>query len=172
MTLRLPNYVELISKYDPQRGSIDHTTPPRLDQNHSISIQTIPSSRSRAPWAPWPPAWGSWSSSYGAPNVLKFLPTWSRRWEESNLPTYRGGNDREKADDEKAARVAFNGGRDGVRRHSSSKDSSGSGGVGGGSSSKQWIGTGSFGEVDQRRWLARRWRLGVGSNPHGVGIYL
>jgi hypothetical protein len=31
----LPNYVELISKYDPQRGSIDHMTPHRLDQNYS-----------------------------------------------------------------------------------------------------------------------------------------
>jgi hypothetical protein len=33
--LRLPNYVELVSKYNPQRGSIDHMTPHRLDQNHS-----------------------------------------------------------------------------------------------------------------------------------------
>jgi hypothetical protein len=33
--LRLPNYVELVSKYDPEMGSIDHTTPHRLDQNHS-----------------------------------------------------------------------------------------------------------------------------------------
>jgi hypothetical protein len=39
--LRLPNYVELISKYDPQRGSIDHTVPHRLDQNHAIPIHTI-----------------------------------------------------------------------------------------------------------------------------------
>jgi hypothetical protein len=74
------------------------------------------------------------------------------------LPTYRGGNDREKAGNEKAARAAFNGDGDGVQWRSSSKDSSGSGGVGGGSSSKQWIGTGGFGEAD----LARRWRLGVG----------
>jgi hypothetical protein len=36
--LKLPNYVELISKYDPQRGSIDHMTPHRLDQNHHIPI--------------------------------------------------------------------------------------------------------------------------------------
>jgi hypothetical protein len=33
--LRLPNYVELFSKYDPQRGSIDHMTPHRLDPDHS-----------------------------------------------------------------------------------------------------------------------------------------
>jgi hypothetical protein len=76
------------------------------------------------------------------------------------LPTYHGGNDREKASDEKATWVAFNGGGDG------------SGGVGGGSSSKRWIGMGGFGEADQRRWVARRWRLGVGSNTHGVGLYL
>jgi hypothetical protein len=43
--LRLPNYVELISKYDPQRGSIDHTVSHRLDQNRPI--QTIPSSQKR-----------------------------------------------------------------------------------------------------------------------------
>jgi hypothetical protein len=47
--LRLPNYVELISMYDPQRGSIDHTTPHRLDQNHFIPIKTIPSSQKRIP---------------------------------------------------------------------------------------------------------------------------
>jgi hypothetical protein len=29
--LRLPNYVELISKYDLQKGFIDHTAPHRLD---------------------------------------------------------------------------------------------------------------------------------------------
>jgi hypothetical protein len=45
--LRLPNYVELISKYDPQRGSIDHTAPHRLDPNHPI--QTIPSSQKTIP---------------------------------------------------------------------------------------------------------------------------
>jgi hypothetical protein len=38
--LRLPNYVELTSKYDPQRGSIDHTAPHRLDQNHPIPNHT------------------------------------------------------------------------------------------------------------------------------------
>jgi hypothetical protein len=45
--LRLPNYVELISKYDPQRGSIDHTTPHRLDQNHTN--HPTPSSQKRIP---------------------------------------------------------------------------------------------------------------------------
>jgi hypothetical protein len=47
--LRLSNYVQLISKYDPQRGSIDHTTPNMLDQNHPIPMQTIPSSQKRIP---------------------------------------------------------------------------------------------------------------------------
>jgi hypothetical protein len=36
---KLPNYVELTSKYDPERGYIDHTAPHRLDQNHSIPYQ-------------------------------------------------------------------------------------------------------------------------------------
>jgi hypothetical protein len=40
--LRLSNYVELISKYDSQIGSIDRIAPHMLDQNHLI--QTIPSS--------------------------------------------------------------------------------------------------------------------------------
>jgi hypothetical protein len=47
--LRLPNYVELIPKYDPQRGFIDHTVLHRLDQNHPFPIQTIPSSQKRIP---------------------------------------------------------------------------------------------------------------------------
>jgi hypothetical protein len=45
--VKLPNYVELISKYDAQRGSIDHTAPHRLDQNYLIPIHTIPSSQRR-----------------------------------------------------------------------------------------------------------------------------
>jgi hypothetical protein len=39
--LRLPNYIELTSKHDPQIGFIDHTAPHRLDQNHSILNDTI-----------------------------------------------------------------------------------------------------------------------------------
>jgi hypothetical protein len=68
------------------------------------------------------------------------------------LPTYRGGNDREKAGDEKATRAAFNGGGDSVRWHSGSKDSSDGGGIGGGSSSKRRIGTGGFGVAARPRW--------------------
>jgi hypothetical protein len=94
------------------------------------------------------------------------------RREESNLPTYRGGNDRGKAGDERAARAAFNDGGDGIRWCSSSKDSSDSGGVGGGSSSKRQIGAGGYNKVVQRRWMARRRRLGIGSSLHGVGLYL
>jgi hypothetical protein len=88
------------------------------------------------------------------------------------LPTYCGGNDLGKAGNEREARAAFNGGGDGVRRYSGSKDSSGSGDVGGGSSSKRKIGAGGLDKMVQRRWMARRWRLGIGSNPHGVGLYL
>jgi hypothetical protein len=88
------------------------------------------------------------------------------------LPTYRGGNDRGKADDERAARAAFNGGGDGIQRCSGSMDSSGSCGVGGGSSSKRQISAGGLDKVDQRRWMARRRRISIGSNPHGVGFYL
>jgi hypothetical protein len=52
--------------------------------------------------APWLPAWDSSRLSYEAPFAMRCLPTWSRQWEESNLPTYHGGNEREKAIDEKA----------------------------------------------------------------------
>jgi hypothetical protein len=88
------------------------------------------------------------------------------------LPIYRGGNDREKADDEKVAWEAFNDGGDGIQRCSSSKDSSVSGGVGGGNSSKRQISTGGLDMLDQRWWMARRRWLDIGSNPHGVGLYL
>jgi hypothetical protein len=45
----LHNYFELISKYDPQSGSIDHTAPHRIDQNHPIPIQTMPSKSKEDP---------------------------------------------------------------------------------------------------------------------------
>jgi hypothetical protein len=99
--------------------------------------------------APWPMTWESSSSSYSAPFAMRFLPTWSMRREESNLPTYRCGNDQGKADDERAARAAFNGGGDRVQWCFSSKYSSGSGGVGGGSSSKRRISVGGLYRVDQ-----------------------
>jgi hypothetical protein len=122
--------------------------------------------------APWPLAWESSSSSYGAPFVMRFLPTWSMWREESNLPTYHAGNGRGKAGDERAAWAAFNSGGDDVRWRFGSKDSSGNGDVGGGSSSKRWIGMGGLDKVVQRRWMARRRPLGIGSNTHGVGLYL
>jgi hypothetical protein len=78
------------------------------------------------------------------------------RREESNLPTYYGGNDRGKAGDERAAWTAFNSGGDGVRWRSSSRDSFGSSGVGVGSSSKQRIDMVGLDKVDQRQWMARR----------------
>jgi hypothetical protein len=82
---------------------------------------------------------------------MKFLPMWSTRWEESNLPTYRSGNDRGKAGDERAARAVLNGGGDGVRWCSGSRGFSGRGGVGGGSSSKRWIGAGVSGAATRRQ---------------------
>jgi hypothetical protein len=88
------------------------------------------------------------------------------------LPTYRVENNRKKAGNEKASRAAFNGGRDGVRQCSGSMDSSDSGGVGAGSSSKWRIGAGGLDKVDQWRWMTTRRRLSIGSNPHGVGLYL
>jgi hypothetical protein len=42
--------VKLVSKYDPRRSSIDHMAPHRLDQNHHIPIQIIPSSQKRIPY--------------------------------------------------------------------------------------------------------------------------
>jgi hypothetical protein len=99
---------------------------------------------------PWLPAWEDPSLSYIAPFAMRFLPTWSTRWEESNLPTYHGGNDRGKAINKRAVRMVFNGGGDGIQRCSSSKGFFSSGGVSGGSSSKQWISTGVSGAV--ARW--------------------
>jgi hypothetical protein len=70
------------------------------------------------------------------------------------LPTDRSGNDRGKADDERVAWAALNGGGDGIQGRSCSKDSSSSGGVGGGSSSKRRIDAGGLDKVVQRRgWL-------------------
>jgi hypothetical protein len=97
-------------------------------------------------------SWSGASSSHGAPIMTWFLPMWSRRREESNLPTYRGGNNREKAGNEKVPRAAFNGGGDSIWRCSSSKNSSGSGGVGGGSSSNRQIETGGFSVAPWRWW--------------------
>jgi hypothetical protein len=107
--------------------------------------------QNRTTGAPWPPAWEDPSSSYGAPFVMRFLPTWSTWWERSTLPTYRGANDRGKAGDERAARAVFNGGGDDVRWRFGSKSFSGSGGVGGGSSSKWRINVGVFGVVARRQ---------------------
>jgi hypothetical protein len=47
--LRLPNYAELTSKYDLQRGSIDHMAPHRIDQNHLIPNHTIKSKEDPRP---------------------------------------------------------------------------------------------------------------------------
>jgi hypothetical protein len=126
-----------------------------VDDSGSVSFLSFirPKQSTRAKW---PPAWESSSSSCGVPFAMSFLPTWCMRREESYLTTYRGGNDREKASDKKAAHAAFNGGGDGVQRCFSSKDLSSSGSVRRGSSSKQWIGAGGLDKVDQWRWMARR----------------
>jgi hypothetical protein len=68
--------------------------------------------------------------------------------------------------------VIFNGGGDGIRWHSASKDSFDRDGVGGGFSSKRRIDAGVLGEADQRQWLAQRRWLSVGSNLHGGRSYL
>jgi hypothetical protein len=67
------------------------------------------------------------------------------------LRTYRGENGPREAGDREAARVVFNGGGDGVRWHSGSKDSSDGNGVGGGSTSKRRIAMGGFGVATRRR---------------------
>jgi hypothetical protein len=100
---------------------------------------------------PWPPAWEDPNTSYSAPFVTMFLSTWFTWWEESNLPTYRGGKEPREAGDREAARAVFNGGGDGVRRCSGLKGFSGSGGVGRGSSSKWWISVGVSGVVTRRQ---------------------
>jgi hypothetical protein len=102
---------------------------------------------------PWLPVWEDPSLSYGAPFVMRFLPTWSTWREESNFPTYHGGNNWGKVGDERVARAVFNGSGDGVRRCSGSKGFSGNGGVGGGSSSNRRIIAWVFDAV--ARWQRR-----------------
>jgi hypothetical protein len=88
------------------------------------------------------------------------------------LPTYHGGNDRGKAGDERAARVVFNGGGDGVRQCSGSKGFSGSGGVGGDPPpSDESVWESPVQRLDDSV-AARQWRLGFGPNLHVTGHYL
>jgi hypothetical protein len=105
----------------------------------------------RTTGVPWPPAWEDPNMSYNAPFAMMFLPTWSTRWEESNFPTYRGGNEPREAGDGEAAQAIFNVDGDGVRRRSGSKGFSDSGGIGGGSSSKWWISAGVSGAMARRQ---------------------
>jgi hypothetical protein len=76
---------------------------------------------------------------------MRFDPTQSRRQGGLILQTYRGGNKPQEANDEEAARAAFNDGGDDIQRRSSSKDFSDGSSVGRGSSSKRQIGTGGSG---------------------------
>jgi hypothetical protein len=67
------------------------------------------------------------------------------------LRTCRGENGPREAGNREAARAVFNGGGDGIRWQSGSKDSSDGNGVGGGSTSKRRIATGGFGVAARRR---------------------
>jgi hypothetical protein len=77
------------------------------------------------------------------------------------LQTYHGESGPWDAGDGEAARAVFNGDGDGVRRRSSSKDSSDGDGVGRGSSSKRRIGTGVSSVAARRRWLGSAMVAGV-----------
>jgi hypothetical protein len=122
--------------------------------------------------APWSVAWASSSTSYGAWNAMRFHSTRSRRQGEPILWTYRGENGPREAGDGETAQVVFNGGGDGVRRCSISKDSFGSDGVYGGSSSKQRIDLGVFGTVARRQRRGSAMAASVWPNSHGIGHYL
>jgi hypothetical protein len=92
------------------------------------------------------------------------------------LRTYCGENGPQEAGDGEAARAIFNGGGDGVRRCSGSKDSSGGDGVGGGSSSKRRIGTGGSGVAARRRWrglamAARVWAKFPSDRALFIGVF-
>jgi hypothetical protein len=63
--------------------------------------------RSRAPWAPWPLAWGSSSSPYRSPNSDPILPMQSRLREELVLPTYSSETGPQKVVNGEAAWAAF-----------------------------------------------------------------
>jgi hypothetical protein len=125
----------------------------------------------RAREAPWLVAWASSISSYGARNNARFLPTWSRLWEELVLWTYRSENRPREAGDGEASRAVFNDGGDGVQRCSISKDSSGGDGVGGGSS-KRWIGTGVSSVAARQQCRGSAMAARVRPNLHGIGHYL
>jgi hypothetical protein len=88
------------------------------------------------------------------------------------LRTYRGENGPQEAGDGEATRVVFNGGGDGVRRCSGSKDSSGGDGVGGGSSSKRRIGTGGSSVATRRRWGGSAMTARVWAKFARIGHYL
>jgi hypothetical protein len=97
---------------------------------------------------------------------------WSRLWEEHILQTYRGEKGPREAGDGEAARAIFNGGGDGVRRHSGSKDSSDGDGVGGGSSSMQQIDVGVSGAAARRHRRGSAMAARVRPNSHRIGHYL
>jgi hypothetical protein len=114
---------------------------------------------------PWPPAWGSSSSSYGAQNEARFLPTRSRSQVGVILRTYGGRNVPLEASNNSAAWLVFNdicGGAPASRVVLAVAAVVGllppSGGL--------------AQESSTRRRLARQWWLGLGSNSLGIRHYL
>jgi hypothetical protein len=69
----------------------------------------------RAREVPWPVPRASSSASYGARNVMRFDPTWSRRQGEPVLQTYDEGNDRGRAGHGDAVWSALSDGEDSLR---------------------------------------------------------
>jgi hypothetical protein len=129
-------------------------------------------SQDRARETPWPVAWTSSNASYGARNEARFPPTRPRLWEELVLWTYHGENRPREADDGEAARAVFNGGGDGVRWRSGSKDSSGSDSVGGAPPPSVGLEREAAVQRLDGGGVARQWRLGFGPNSYGIWHYL
>jgi hypothetical protein len=63
--------------------------------------------RDKASETPWPAAWASSSSSYGAWNDARFLRTRSRLWEELILRTYHGENGPQEASDREVSQAVL-----------------------------------------------------------------
>jgi hypothetical protein len=100
-----------------QRFTMSHMSGLARDQMAAAaSSSTLQRGRDKGGRTPWSPAWASSSSSHGAPNVIRFDPTRSRRQGEPVLQTYGEGNGRGRAGDGGAVRSALGDGEDGLRR--------------------------------------------------------
>jgi hypothetical protein len=82
----------------------------------AASSLTLQRGRDRGGQTPWSLAWPSSSSSHGAPNVMRFDTTRSKRQGEPILQAYGKENGRGRAGDGGTVRSTLGDGEDGLRR--------------------------------------------------------